>query len=261
MSGSESTHPSWRVVVFGQPDQIPDLAEVLSSELGLVAIDAMQHAHSAPGVLPHSMDRTTAERVAGAIARSGLSAKAIPDAELPQLHEAPRLHHVRCEDNGLVLIGLHGEVTERIPWASFQLLCIGQVPEDSVRRYDATDTHLLAAAPDPLIRSHAYPVSEGPEAWLFAAPDRVFRIDHLQMNYEYLGERMESSAAVNFRLLIDDLLTRTVHLRRSPSTRAWLELHWLMMRAAMTTPATESEIRYDSPRDSAGTAVPETGIG
>ena len=67
-------------------------------------------------------------------------------------------------------------------------------------------------------------MAEGPEAWLIATdPLRVVRIDPLRMNYESLGPRMASSAAVNFRILIDEILRLAPHLHRTPATRAWLD--------------------------------------
>ena len=62
----------------------------------------------------------------------------------------------------------------------------------------------------------------GPEAWIIRSnPQTGFRIEHNQMNYEYLGERKAGSATHNFRLLLDDLITKTPHAYLTPAARAY----------------------------------------
>jgi hypothetical protein len=62
----------------------------------------------------------------------------------------------------------------------------------------------------------------GPEAWLIADdPLRFWVIKQTEMNYEYLGDRMQTSASLNFRLLIDDIIARAHQLYLAPPARAF----------------------------------------
>lgn len=249
---------AWRVVVFGRPDDFQEVADLLSRSCGLNHIDALQHARAAPGLLPDALPRPVAERLVMSLGELGLSATAVPQSAVPDLEAAQHIHHVRCSDIGLQALDLRGDVAETIRWIELKLLSIGTVPEESVRRFDPEGPLLFNSAPAMSARGHPFPMAEGPEAWLIAEPCRVLRIDHLQMNYEYLGAQKSHSAAVNFRRFIEDVLRHAPHLHRTPATRAWLEnlpaerfrfntpaelerdtlVHWFMVRAPQITAAT-----------------------
>ena len=66
--------------------------------------------------------------------------------------------------------------------------------------------------------------AHGPELWLVREqPFQAWRIDHLEMNYEYLGDRMSTSAALNFRVFVQDVADHAKAAYLTPSTRAYLE--------------------------------------
>lgn len=259
---SPSAPPSYRVAVYAAPDDYEELGEALRSVLGMHATDAMVHARSAPGVLAISLERAPAEELARAIQTLGLRTEVVSEADLPSLEHTPVVHHVRCLDEGLEILELHGHEAALLPWDDITLLSVGQVPQETARHSSEAQTSSVKAARwgSPSVTETQLP--PGPEAWIVCErPRRAFRIDHKRMNYEYLGDRKTDSATANFRLFIDDVIARARHAYLTPATRAYLEqqsvtdysfesseklqhnteLHLLIHRRAGTPPPTSPE--------------------
>ncbi|MGQ0633809.1 MAG: hypothetical protein ACT4QC_04300 [Planctomycetaceae bacterium] len=224
MANQPGSENSYRVAVFGAPDDADSLGRVLERSLGLHATDANIRARSAPGIFPERLSRDAAERLTAAIAEIGLQAQAISEAELPSLDKAVVVHHARCDDAGLTVFELHGRPEAQIAWGNVDVVSVGQVPQETARHYvEAVSTSIKAARHTAKVAVDK-PLSPGPEAWIITSrPYQVFRVDHKRMNYEYLGERMSDSATANFRLFIDDVVARAPQAYLTPATRAWLE--------------------------------------
>ena len=56
-------------------------------------------------------------------------------------------------------------------------------------------------------------------------PFQAWRIDHQEMNYEYLGDRIATSAPANFRVFADDIANHAAGSYFTPSARAYLDDH------------------------------------
>jgi molybdate-binding protein len=102
---STATH---RVAVFAAPDDIHDLSRVLAEVLGMHPTDAAVHARNAPGVLPDRLTAEQAKRLAAAIRETGLHAEALAGESIPEFEHAEVVHHLRCLDDGLEIVELHG---------------------------------------------------------------------------------------------------------------------------------------------------------
>lgn len=213
-----------RLVVFAAPDDPHALRDLLADRLKLHATDAQIHAHAVPGVLPDSLSREQATELAEAIQSLGVAAAAIPTDEVPVFDHAEVIHHVRCLENGLEIVELHGEPECVLEWAEIGLISVGYVPQESSRHYEVGTTTFLHSAPTPPHGSHDFPSTSALEAWLIRRePLRGYRIEHNQMNYEYLGTRKTTSATHNFRLFLNDLFSRTPHAYLTPAARAYKE--------------------------------------
>lgn len=214
----------YRVAVFAEPDDPHELADVIATKLGLHLTDARVHAHAVPGILPALMSQTAAEELAESIGALGIRTDVIAQADMPHLEQAEVLHHVRCLEEGLEVIDLHGKPNRIIDWDDIQLISIGHVPQESQRRYVVETTSSIHAGPHHLADTPKVPPKSGPEAWIIRrSPEAAYRIEHNQMNYEYLDDRKEGSATHNFRLLIDDLVARIPHAYLTPAAHAYVD--------------------------------------
>ena len=220
-TSSEKQH---QVVVFGVPDDPHRLRDLLSERLGISATDAQRQVRNLPGVLPSVQPTHQAAQLAEAIRGLGVNATAIPCEEVPQLGKAETIHHLRCGDAGLEIMDLRGELDKLIAWPDIALLSVGFVPHESQHRLSPTSTVATQLATSHRSEQPTVVQQDSLELLIVAAnPFRVYRIDHARFNYEYLGNRMNTSATVNFRLLIKDLVNRASGVSLTPATRSFLE--------------------------------------
>ncbi|QDU35897.1 hypothetical protein Mal4_01790 [Maioricimonas rarisocia] len=227
MSSDPVRNPAYvyRVAVFAPADDPAELRDVLIRVLGLNAVDAQIHVRAVPGLLPDRMSHEKGAELVQAIGDLGLTAEVIREDDLPVLDEDRQVHHLRLVDEGLQTLGLSGEVEATISWDQLDMLSIGYVPLDEPEhRYITDTTAVIHSAPTGMAHRSLDVVKSGPEAWIvYGDSEHGFRIDHQEMNYEYMGERMSTSATANFRQLVDDLLARAPGLFLTPATRAYVE--------------------------------------
>jgi hypothetical protein len=224
MENAPGAETSFRVAVFGAPDDPDALSRVLERVLGMHATDAHIHARGAPGIFADRLGREAAERLAAEIAATGLQAAALAESDIPSLEGATVVHHARCEGAGLSILDLHGQPEALVGWGDVDFVSLGQVPQETARHYIDADAMTIRAARRTGRGTVERPLSPGAEAWIVAErPFRVFRIDHKRMNYEYLGDRKSDSATANFRIFVDDLIAHAPQAYLTPATRMWLE--------------------------------------
>jgi hypothetical protein len=154
----------------------------------------------------------------------------------PELGPPRTVHDAACLPEGFRVKGLRGEPTHWVPWSKVELVCAGRVEaEDEFRSVNpmtwpsAVATGLRALTfrkPRPRSRtSRAMRVPRDPvgEALIVRNDPRItFRVIENQMNYAYLGDRLSTSASLNFPLLVADLCARADSAFITPSTRAML---------------------------------------
>lgn len=228
--------PSFRVVVFATPDDPYALRDILMRALSLNAVDAQIHAHTVPGVLPDRMTQAQATGLVEAIQAIGVNASVFADDNIPSLDQATQLHHVRCLQKGLEVLGLTGEREELLEWADLELISIGNVPLESARHYEVQRSTVASSGPHFQHSAIDIPALTGAEVWLIGKnPYGVYRIDHTRMNYEYLGDSKSESSTANFRLMMDDLVGYASDAYLTPSTHAFIN-HGLLRQYAFDSP-------------------------
>jgi type II secretory ATPase GspE/PulE/Tfp pilus assembly ATPase PilB-like protein len=211
---------AYRVVLFGTPDDAAALRDVLVAKLGMHPTDAMIHARQAPGILSVSLSQGAAEQFAQVANETGLHAEAVAQRDIPDLAHPESVHHARVLDAGFSIIELHGNEEMIISWSDIELLSVGRVPQESHHAVIADES--ITAAHRTSTAGSSYPAA-GPELWLVRRdPVRAFRVSHQRMNYEYLGSRKTDSATHNFRLFVEDMLSKAPQAYITPATRAFV---------------------------------------
>lgn len=213
-----------RVVVFSVPDDPHQLRDVVALELGISKPDAQIQVHSLPGVLPATLPKHQAAVLAQAIRELGVNATSIPSDQVPAFKRIQSVRHLRCIDDEMQILGLRGNVQRKIAWNKVALISVGMIPHHEEHRPQPAPTIATQLATSHGGRRTSQVEHEGLELLLVTVdPHKVFRIDHAEFNYEYLGRRMTTAASVNFRLLIQDLVKRANAACVTPATRSFLE--------------------------------------
>lgn len=233
---------SYRVAIHTRAADLHALSEVFQRVLQIHPTDAMIWARHVPGVLHDTFTAGQARALTAAINQSGLRVSAIRDSDVPDLHHALTVHHARCQDDGLQLMGRNGEPDELIPWSAIQTVSVGEVPLETVHHYPSGMWNGVSAGHHYQGSEISLPLTPSLEAWITcAAPFPNLRIDHEHMNYEYLGERRVDSATCNFKEFIQDLTARATGALLTESTTAYLR-HVEPERFRFTSP--EDLLRY-----------------
>jgi hypothetical protein len=224
MDTPAADNSKFRVVVYAAPDDTEELADVIAEVLKFHPTDALIRARTVPGPLIDELTRETAERLAGEISKIGVRAEAVPAADVPEFKNIVVVHHARCPETGLEVLGLNAEEQMLVPWSDIDLISVGQVPQETARHYVTGEMTAISAARRTSPGPKDMLLTPGPSAWFVCRnPDRELRIDHKRMNYEYLGKRKTFSATANFRLFLDDVIARARQAYLTPSTRDYLE--------------------------------------
>lgn len=212
----------YRVAVFAAPDDPGGLIAALRQQLDLTEIDARVRIRNLPGVLPERLSQQEAERLAATVRSLGVDAAAMCPEGWPDLRHVPKAHHVRCTEAGLEVVPMAGSEVERIPWRRVALISIADVPLDRSHHFAPPQTVVIRGTPRQNDTDFTTTV-RGPELWVVCVdPWLVLRIDHREMNYEYLGPRKSTSAAANFLEFSRDLVREAPDAYLTPPTRAFL---------------------------------------
>ena len=228
MSGSPgelgSDADTYQVVVFAKPDDPEELVELLMQTLGQNRVDARIQTRQVPGLLSERLKEWQAVALVEVLFEHGISAAMFASSEVPSLMHPSVVHHSACREDGLEIFGLDGTVVDRVLWSDLDLLSIGEIPQDAPHHTTTPKMLVVSSAGMPENTSVPTTTFHSPELWLVALhPERVFRIDARQMNYEYLDDRKTASAAVNFRHFVEDIAARSASTWFTPSTHAWLK--------------------------------------
>lgn len=213
----------YRVAVFSVPHDRSVLAAALSEALELTGLDARIRAHNLPGILPERLSQSEAARVVDSLRQSGCDADMVLDEQLPDLRHAPKAHHVRCTASALEVLPTTGDELERIPWNRVALISVADVPLDAAHHHAPPRTVMIRGTPR-RNDAESTTVVRGPELWLaLVEPFGVLHIDHREMNYEYLGERMTGSATTNFSEFLADVRREAPHAVLTPTAQAFFD--------------------------------------
>jgi hypothetical protein len=223
-SAEQRTEAQYQVAVFAVPDERETLVPILGLIPGLSLIDARVRLHDLPGILPERLDAETADRLVTQLRSAGVNAVKAAESDVPRLEHRPTVHHLRCVSGGLEFVGAGGTRERVLPWEELALVSIGVVPVDRSHHEIPKPTAVIHAAPGIHGAQTDTHAAHGPEMWLVREePFQAWRIDHLAMNYEYLGERISTSAAANFQLFAQDVANHAASTYLTPSARAYLQ--------------------------------------
>jgi hypothetical protein len=217
-----------RLVVFSpraqtvDEDQPDPLIAALCEQLNCNRIDALWAARQTPGMLPIDVPPNSAAALLQQLLAAGEQAQIVPADQLPAIDVPVIAHHVRITASELEVLDYRGEVAQRVPWSSIRVLAIGQVPEETTRRW-VLHGDVGVSMNSEAVQSVAGHPLHGPELWLLCdAPRHVFRLNHRQLNYESLQDRKVASATTNFRVFAELLVQHAPQAWRTASTRAYL---------------------------------------
>jgi hypothetical protein len=184
----------------------------------LARADARMLVRRAYGVLVEGLTEHHARELAQALAGRGVSVDRVEQdwLELPPLMACRRADVQR---GGLVVYDLYGRVTE-VPWARVLMVAAGSypVPERVPQARKAFEPQPRTASPWGLrgllpdgrdaLGQTSYEYVDRAQIMLDIVTDAParYRIQRQRFDYSYLGARRGASAAVNFPLLVRDVL-------------------------------------------------------
>jgi hypothetical protein len=229
--------PRYRMVIFDAIDEPLKLREMICGVTGMHPTDVVQWLARAPGVWPQLLDEGTVRKLLDGLYEHRVAAEAWRSDQFPDLSPPRSVHRAACLDEGLRIEGLRGEPTHWVSWDLVEMICAGKVlAEDEFRevhrqRWPSSVVSGIRALalqkPKPmerLGRSHRIPRDPVSEVLIVRRDPRIaFRVIENQMNYSYLGKRLQTSAADNFPVFLADLCARADQAYLTPSTRAMLE--------------------------------------
>lgn len=223
MSADRTVPDDYRIAISTRMADPHDLSEIFQRVLHLHPTDAMIWARHVPGVLTETFTADQTRELIAAIEPLGVGVSAIRAADVPDLQHALPVHHVRCQDDGLQVVGVDGEPRVLIPWSAVQMVSVGEVPLESAHHYPSGMWSGVSAGHHYQNPEFSLPLTPSLEAWITCAPPYPnLRIDHEHMNYEYLGERRVDSATCNFKEFLQDVTTHATGALVTDSTEAYL---------------------------------------
>ena len=228
--------PLYRLVVFDELDDIRPVRDLFVVETGTHPTDAAQWVARVPGIWPRPLEEEVTRKLLDGLFELEIAAEAWRVDKFPDLGPPRTVHDASCEETGFRVRGLRGEPTHWVPWGKFELISAGLIDAEDEFRNVAPPSWITALnsgarlltgrSPARPRRSRALRIPRDPipEVLLVRRDPRVtFRVNAPQMNYAYLGDRLRTSSAENFPLLLLDICTRATFAYRTYPTRDILE--------------------------------------
>ena len=213
--------------------------DVLMRVQGLNRIDAMQRARQASdsGLVVENVEHGEARAVVAALAGEGVACSVVPSEKIPEPPAPVRVRNVDCRPKALAVMDLRNQVLEEVAWPTLLLVSVGVIRQPAASKHVPSEGRYYPAiglGGGPPVRGHqpatTRRVTPPPQSELWLAsqrPHRWWRFIEEGMNYDYLGDRLQPSATINFRTFLADLL------RHAPT--------------ALVSGSTESFVRKDKP--------------
>ena len=230
------TEAQYRLVVFDEIDDAHKVRDLFCQVTGLHPTDAMQMVARMPGVWPKILDHGQTRRLVEGLYELEIAAEAWRVDTFPDLNRPRTIHEGSCLEGGFRVTGLRGEPTHWAPWDKVELIAAGKISADDEFRdvappgwVNAISTGFRAAigrGPRAIRARRATRVPRDPVGEVLIVrrdPRVVFRVVENKMNYGYLGDRLRTSAAENFPLLVGDLRRLATSAFVTPTTTALLD--------------------------------------
>lgn len=217
-------HGDYRIAIYSTPHDPTALSKLFEQELRLPSGSAIVWNHHIPGILNEEFSEDKAKKLAASLRLAGVRASAVRRDEIPNLHLAVIVHHLKCTEEGIQLFEPSGHPSALIPWAAVQMVCVGEVFPNISRRHPPS----LATGP---ATGHHYqrPAVDVPftpiiEAWITCGPPYPhLRFEQDRMHFDGLDSQRREQVPTAFRNLIQDVIARTPTAFVSDSTRAFLQ--------------------------------------
>ncbi|MEZ5941670.1 MAG: hypothetical protein R3C18_09775 [Planctomycetaceae bacterium] len=217
-TGNVNASGLFRLAVTAVPDERDAVIAVLREAVKMNAVDAKIRLHHIPAVWPEEYAVEEAGAACDQLRSVGMSVCAVPASSADDLH-AQTVHHVRCTNEGFVVVSLTGEAGTPLPWETLKLISVADVDGLQHRTTGAFSSDYLATHPHMTPSTANKPTEHGLELNLiFDNPEACYRIDAGLMNYEYLGENLSSSTTENFKQLLIDLVRHAPAAAQTPLT-------------------------------------------
>lgn len=204
--------------------------DCLSAILSMNRIDAMVLARRAYGILVEGIGEGQATQLVAALAQNGIEAQALEMAALPSPLPGSLVHNADVVERGLVVQGLRGEEKGTVPWDRVGVVSVGSIRQGrqaertyrdayqpvghgSGMRVSRHTSHTRYREQPPELRAHV----------LTTDPPYEMRFSEQQMNYDYLGTRLQSASSHNFRTFVLDLVEHSRQARVTDATRSFLD--------------------------------------
>lgn len=213
-----STPAQYRLVVFDELDHPQPVRDLFAQALGVHPTDAAQWVARVPGVWPKLLSEAQVRRLLDGLYALEVAAEAWRVDAFPDLRRPRTVHEAACLDGGLRITGLRGEPTHWVPWDKVEMIAAGAIAAADPGReptppgwVNAISTGFRAAigrAPRAARRGRGFRTPRDPVAEVLIVrrePLVAFRVVANQMNYAYLGNRLQLAATDNFPVFLADL--------------------------------------------------------
>lgn len=225
----------YRLVVFDELEDPQPVRDLFGRVLGVHPTDAAQWVARTPGVWPKLLGEADVRRLLDGLYALEVAAEAWRVDAFPDLRRPRIVHEAACLEGGLRITGLRGEPTHWVPWDKVEMIAAGAIAADDADRpvtppgwVNALSTGFRAAmgkAPRGVRRPRTFrtPRDPVPEVLIVRRDPLVaFRVVANQMNYGYLGDRLQPATVDNFPLFLGDLLRLAAGAIVTPTTRELL---------------------------------------
>ena len=220
---SDAVAVDFRIVVFSVPEDPGPLAQALMALPHMDMPTAKLQTHLLPGIIPHSYSQGVAVGVAEEIERCGGKATAVSADDVPDLTHAHPTHHVRPTDQSLEAINTSDKL-QSCPWSAISVISVGVLPSSAPSRFRSPSALSSGSSHRSWNEGVKIASKRRPEAFIVLSDGQpALNMASDEMNYEYLGGRLSTSSSANFKLLIQDVVSRAKGDWITPSTLAFLE--------------------------------------
>ena len=225
------TPAQYRLVVFDELEDPQPVRDLFCQVLGVHPTDSAQWVARVPGVWPKLLSEGDVRQLLDGLYALEVAAEAWRVDAFPDLRRPRIIHEAACLDGGLRITGLRGEPTHWVPWDKVEMLAAGAIAADDADRaltppgwVNAISTGFRAAigrAPRTARKGRSFRTARDPVAEVLIIrrdPLVAFRVIANQMNYGYLGDRLQPATVDNFPLFLADLLRLSTRAIVTPTT-------------------------------------------
>lgn len=220
---SDSVASDFRIVVFTVPEDLEPLERALMALPDMDRATARLQTHLLPGIVPHCYSQDLAAAVVAEIGRCGGKATSVPACDVPDLMHAHPTHHLRLTNDTLEAMDTSDKWHSCL-WTAISVISVGVVPSSAPSSFRSPSALASGSSHRSWNEGVKLAAKRRPEAFVVLSDGQpALNMASDELNYEYLGDRRATSSSANFKLLVQDLVSRASGAWVTPSTVAFLE--------------------------------------